>query len=156
MSSWPGAAEGQFPHNFEPYYEPPYEVWLVNNTIYGNRRAAISGDSGSRFMLLRNIIVGNDDQVDGVLMGPSSAIRQSAGNVYWQCRAPLLREYEGGEYDTVADPLFLDPDAADFRLAPNSPARQMRDFADALSAVLALHGGSLPDHAGSDMEPLAE
>jgi len=153
LSSWPGGADGVFPHNFEPYYEPPHEVWIAHNTLYGNGRSPIFGDCGSRFMLLRNIIVGGDDEMDAVQLGPSAAIRQAEGNIYWQCRPPLLREYEGGMYGSVADPRFLDPGAGDFRLAPDSPARRLPNFADALSSFVGLCGGRLPDHAGSDLGP---
>ena len=154
LSSWPGGMDGEFPHNFEPFYEPPHEVWIAHNSVYGNARSPISGDSGSRFMLLRNILVGSgDDQVAAVLLGPSAAIRQAEGNIYWGCRPPLLREYEGGVYERVADPGFLDPGAGDFRLAPDSPARQLPDFADALSSFVGLCGGRVPAHAGSDLGP---
>ncbi|MEA3400427.1 MAG: right-handed parallel beta-helix repeat-containing protein [Armatimonadota bacterium] len=156
-ASWPGGKEGRFPHNFEPSYEPPHEVWIAHNTIYRNGRGQIDANIGSRLMILRNIIVGNDPDQPGILFARGSAARQVEGNLYWQAQRPLLREYEGGRFSRVAEPMFADPEGGDFRPREGSPAYEVADFDDALSAVLsnAPCGIPLGDHVGASLPPLA-
>jgi len=43
-------------------------------------------------------------------------------NLYWNAEPGYLRNYEGGQYDVYADPLFVDPAKGDYRLRPGSPA----------------------------------
>lgn len=136
LGSWPGGQEGRFPYNFEPSYEPPHEVWIAHNTIAGNGEAPLFVDSGSQPMLLRNILVGTDETQAAIVFGPGGIARQVEQNLYWKARPPLLREYEGGEYDRIADPMFLDPDHGDFRVSDGSPARTVPPVGDALWFVL--------------------
>ena len=44
-------------------------------------------------------------------------------NLYWNAEPPYLRNYEGGHGNVRAEPLFVDPENGDYRLAPQSPAR---------------------------------
>ena len=83
--------------------------------------------------------------------------RQVEQNLYWNARPPLLREYEGGEHELLADPQFLDRDADDFRLADDSPARNVTPLGDALSFVLSSQpaGVALADHIGANLPPPA-
>ncbi len=155
LGSWPGGQEGRFPYNLEPYYEPPHEVWIAHNTIAGNGKAPVLVDSGAQAMLLRNILVGKDDTQPAVEFGPGGVARQVEQNLYWKAQPPLLREYEGGEYDRVGDPMFLDPEHGDFRLSDGSPARIMLPLGDALSFVLSTQpaGFELGHHIGADLGP---
>jgi hypothetical protein len=143
----PGGQEGRFPYNFEPYYEPPHEVWIAHNTLVGNGQASIFVDSGSQPMILRNILVGSDQAQPAIVFAPGGVARQIEQNLYWQARPPLLREYEGGEYERVADPLFADAQHGDFRVSDGSPARTVRPVGDALSFVLS------PQPAGFELGP---
>ncbi len=151
LGSWPGGKNGWFPHNFEPYYEPPHEVWIAHNTLYGNGDWPVFADSGSQVMLLRNILVGTDGAKPAIHLGPGGILRQAENNLYWQARMPLLREYEGGAHDRYADPGFIDPAAGDFRLAEDSPARAVYPLGDALSFILSMNAtaSALPDHLGA-------
>ena len=154
LGSWPGSKEGQFPYNFEPYYEPPHEVWIAHNTLYGNAKAPVFADRGSQIMLLRNILVGPGPEHPAIEFGAGGIARQVEQNLYWQARPPLLREYEGGAHEIVADPLFVNADGADFRLSENSPARRCEDLGDALSAILSETpaGIRLERHLGCSLE----
>ncbi len=154
-ASWPGGQEADYPYNFEPSYEPPHEVWIAHNTIVGNGDTPIDANVGARLMILRNIIVGNDPSKPAIAFARGSAARQVEGNLYWQALRPVLREYEGGSFERVADPMFVDPENGDFRPREGSPAYQMEDFADALSYVLsdAPCGIPLADHVGASLPP---
>jgi hypothetical protein len=157
-SSWPGGKDAPFPYNFEPSYEPPHEIWIAHNTIVGNGRVPIDANVGSRLMVLRNILVGDDPSAPAIDFAHEAAARQVEGNLYWNGRPPLLREYEGGRYSVVADPMFTAPDSGDFRLLEDSPAWQMPHFRDALSSVLsdAPCGIDLPEHIGASLPPVSE
>ena len=111
-------------------------MWIANNTLYGNADAPVFADNGSQMMLLRNILVGLDPGGPATRFGPGGIARQVEQNLYWQARPPLLREYEGGAHEIVADPLFVNADRGDFRLSEDSPARQCESLGDALSAIL--------------------
>lgn len=154
-SSWPGGQAAEFPYNFEPFYEPPHEVWIAHNTIVGNGRGQIDANVGARLMILRNIIVGADPTQPAIAFARGSAARQVEGNLYWQAARPVLREYEGGSFERVADPLFTDAEHGDFRPRPESPAYRMEPFADALSAILSGAPGGVPlgEHVGSSLPP---
>ncbi len=111
-ASWPGGQEADYPYNFEPSYEPPHEVWIAHNTIVGNGDTPIDANVGARLMILRNIIVGNDPSKPAIAFARGSAARQVEGNLYWQALRPVLREYEGGSFERVADPMFVDPESS--------------------------------------------
>ncbi len=157
-SAWPGGQEAEWPYNFEPSYEPPHEVWIAHNTIVGNGEGQIDANVGSRLMLLRNIIVGNDPERPAIVFSLGGGARQVEGNVYWNTRPPLLREYEGGLHSVLADPMFMAPEDGDFRPSEGSPAYDIAEFRDALSAVLsdAPCGVELPQHAGASLPPASE
>jgi hypothetical protein len=76
-------------------------------------------------------------------------------NLYWRARPPLLREYEGGQYERVGDPLFADPEAGDFRVAAGSPALSVPPLGDALSFVLSTQpcGLQLGEQIGASLGP---
>ena len=155
-SSWPGAKEGEFPFNFEPSYEPPREVWIAHNTLHANRKAAILADNGAWLSVMRNVICGTGQHDSGLQFAAGGVARQADFNLYWQAEAPLLREYEGGRFDQVLQPRFVDADADDYRPAKDSPARGFPRLPDALSEVLrgaAPAGVMLPDHVGANLGP---
>lgn len=136
-SSWPGGdASAAAPFNFEPSYEPAHEIWIANNTIYGNGKQPIDCNTGARLMLLRNIIVGNGPDEPAITFANGAHARQVAANIYFNCRRPILREYEGGAYDRVTDPEFTNPEAGDFRPRPGSPAWSVPELNDALTHIL--------------------
>lgn len=157
-SSWPGGTKAEWPYNLEPSYEPPHEIWIAHNTIAGNGRVPIDANIGSRLMLLRNIIVGTDPEQPAIALSLGGGARQVEGNVYWNTRPPLLREYEGGWHSVLADPMLAAPADGDFRPLPDSPAWDIPEFRDALSAVLsdAPCGIELPKHAGASLPPVSE
>ncbi len=136
-------------------YEAAYEVWLANNTIWDNGRVPITIGLHSQAMILRNIIVGHDPQQYGIVCSEGGVIRQADSNLYFHARPPLLREYEGGQFDRSGDPLARDPEHGDFRPQPGSPAWHLPQIGDALSFVLSVApaGIVLPKHLGSDLGP---
>ncbi len=157
LGSWPGDKEGEYPYSFEPYYEPPHEVWIANNTIAHNSGAPIFADNGTQVMALRNILVGTGEDAPGVKFAVGGVARQVEQNLYWQCRPPLLREYEGGEYDVLADPLFVDPENGDYRADRDGPAWDVSAIGDAFWEMLRL---SVPmaeappkEHIGAHLGP---
>lgn len=155
-SSWPGAKAGDFPFNFEPYYEPPREVWIAHNTLHGNRKAAIFADNGAWLSVLRNVICGTGEGHSGLQFAAGGVARQADFNLYWQAEAPLLREFEGGRFDQVLEPRFADVDADDYRPAEDSPAHGFPELPDALREVLrgaAPAGVRLPAHVGASLGP---
>lgn len=136
-SSWPGGlASASAPFNFEPSYEPAHELWIANNTIYGNGEQPIDCNTGARLMLLRNIIVGNGPEEPAIAFAKGGHARQVDANIYFNCYRPVLREYEGGAYDRVIDPEFTDAKAGDFRPRPGSPAWSVPELNDALTHIL--------------------
>ncbi len=136
-SSWPGGdAAAQAPFNLEPSYEPAHEIWIANNTIYGNGGQPIDCNTGARLMLLRNIICGTGPDQPAITFANGAHARQVEANIYFNCYRPLLREYEGGVYDRVMDPEFTDPEAGDFRPRPGSPAWSVPELDDALTHIL--------------------
>ena len=155
LGSWPGDKEGRFPYSFEPYYEPPHEVWIAHNTIADNGGAPIFADNGTQLMALRNIFVGTGSDAPAIRFAEGGVARQVEQNLYWNARPPLLCEYEGGEVEVLADPKFLDRDNDDFRLADDSPARDVTPLGDALSFVLSSQpaGIALADHIGANLPP---
>ncbi len=143
-----------------PHYEAPPELWIAHNTLAGNGRAAICLGALSGAHILRNIFVGTDPAqpaIDCETEG-RGVVRQADSNLYYTIGPPLLREYEGGRYDIRRDPMFIDPERGDFRLEADSPARDMPQLGDALSAVLssAPAGVPLPDHIGSNLGPIPD
>lgn len=142
-------------HASRQNYEPAYEVWVAHNTFWQNGRAPIQLGLKAQAMILRNLIVGNDPQQDGIVRVDGGVIRQADANLYFQARPPLLREYEGGRYEVRGDPLLRDPAAGDFRPGPGSPALLLPPLNDALSQVLSATpaGLLLPTHLGSNLGP---
>jgi hypothetical protein len=149
------------------HYEEAYEIWIANNTIYGNagevadagwNRYQIFLGYGAQAMILRNIIVGTTPEKYGIMRESGGVIRQADANLYFNVRAPLLREYEGGLYDRTGDPLLRDPANGDFRPAPHSPSWNVPQMNDALSVILssAPAGIELPNHIGSNLGPPPE
>ena len=116
----------------EPFYDPPTSNFIVNNTFWHNGRHAIRLEQGARLVWLRNIVVGQSPDQWLIVRevtsqkapwDQSGAIRMADFNLYHNGRVPLLNEHEGGEHDRFADPKLVDPENADFTLAPESPAR---------------------------------
>ena len=142
-------------HTRRQHYEESYELWITHNTIWGNGVNQIFLGYGAQAMILRNIIASDDAERYGIVRESGGVIQQADANIYFNARQPLLREYEGGFYDRVGDPLLRDPDAGDFRPAPESLAWDVPQINDALSAVLspAPAGIPLPDHIGSNLGP---
>lgn len=140
-----------------PHYEPAMELWIAHNTIAGNgsRQIILGPRSGGH--ILRNIIVGGEGTQPAIDRESTDGgtIRQADANLYFNTRPPLLREYEGGLYDRIGDPLFLDVKRWDFRLADDSPAHTVPSVGDALRAVLsaAPAGIPLPEHIGANLGP---
>ena len=124
-------------------------VWVVHNTFVNNRRA-VHVDSGCLGFVYNNIIYVGPDRAslppaapamaaDGTgipaivfdgswpFPGRRNQLRQgdlrADYNVYFNAEPPLLRNWEGGHNDLVADPMFVDPQNGDFRLRLDSPAR---------------------------------
>ena len=155
-ASWPGSKASNFPFNFEPYYEPPREVWIAHNTLHGNRKAAIFADNGAWLNVLRNVICGTGKAHSGLQFAIGGVARQADFNLYWQAEAPLLREYEGGRFDRVLEPRFADLDGDDYRPVENSAAHGFPNLPDALHEILrgaSPAGVKLPDHVGANLGP---
>ncbi len=154
-AAWSGECDECAPHNCLPPCEPAHEIWIAGNTIADNEGAPVRADVGSQLMILRNILVGADQQAPGVQIASDGAIRIALANLYHNCRRLLLREHEGGFAEREADPLFINTEDADFRPADESPAYRMPAAVDALAFVRAAFPGAYDPgaHIGAHLPP---
>jgi hypothetical protein len=124
-------------------------TWIVHNTFVNNVRA-VHVDSRCLGFVYNNIIYVAPDRAllppaapamaadgmgippivfDGSWPFPGRRNETQQGelradyNLYFNAEPPLLRNWEGGHNDLVADPMFVDPANGDFRLKAASPAR---------------------------------
>jgi hypothetical protein len=103
--------------------------------------------------LFNNIIVGREDTpldswFERMDSATSGIVRSN--NLYWSGSLPNVT----GVNDQVADPQFvnpsIDPEVADFRLKPGSPARQAGRW-ELFSPIIDLDGKLRPAHASPDL-----
>lgn len=121
-------------------------VDIVNNTVYGNNRQLPWGNlfvgHGTDCLVLNNIIV----STPGGLINSNTANERViyAHNLYFGGKPAVT-----GPGDRIADPLFVDLEARDFRLGPDSPAIDQGVVTRAPSVDLLLQ--SRPRGAGIDL-----
>lgn len=104
---------------------------VYNNTFYGEQGLSPWGDSGCIFQaadpnvdtigvaIVRNNIFANSSVG---LWGSAMAIIKESNNLYWNNTTDTVNIDESYGGDVFADPLFMNVDGEDFRVACGSPA----------------------------------
>jgi tetratricopeptide (TPR) repeat protein len=106
------------------YLEKDFTGDVVHNVSCYNLYSGIRcKGTRAEATIVNNICYENGDGIDGWL----DAVAYADYNIYWSSRRNAAARYyssgmEPGEHDVKSNPMFVNPEEGDFRLANNSPA----------------------------------